>query len=134
MNLFAQHTTYDVEQLKENKKFLMELVSDLEQFYFTFNKQARDHKDKTFVSFSPTRGTIHQVHLSVGNTNAITISFGGILSEQLRKDFMVKYPKSCSYMGTGISVEMGGITRENVSSFMPDIVLLLEKLGFTPIR
>ena len=134
MNLFAQHTKYDVEQLRKNKQFLLELVSDLEQFYYTYKKEVKDSVDSTYVSFSPAPEIIKQVFFSVDGTNAISISFGGILGEETKKKFQEKYPKSWDYMGSGVRVEMNGITKENISTFMADIVFLLERLKFTPKR
>jgi len=137
-NLFAKHTKYNVEQLSKNKAFMLSLIEQLKSFYYVYNSKLSEDRDVTKFSCTSRNGIINQLWISIGKDNKIVIKHGGILmygeaQERRRAKLNEKY--DCyGYMGSGITVEMKGITEENIAEFMPDIVYIMERNGFTPVK
>ena len=136
MNLFEQHTKYDIEQLKRNKAFMSSFIEQLKSFYYTYKETSYERGGVTNYAFSYSSGTINTLFISINdNTNSISVSFNLLFSNapKTKARFEEKY-KTHPYMGSGLDVTMEGINEDNISNYMSDIVWAMENKGFTPRR
>lgn len=136
MNLFAQHTKYNVEQLRENKAFMLSFIEQLKSFYYTYNEKGYEKEGVTRRAFSYSNGTMNTLFISINDkTNTINVSFKLLFQNapKTKAKFEKNY-KTYSYMGSGLDVTMEGINKDNVSTYMSDLVWAMEGIGFTPRR
>lgn len=127
-----EHSTYDVDKIKQNKEFLQSLIKTIGKTYE--NRIVSDYgkQNERNVSIAPSINRIANVFICLRVNGEIEFSFKGD-TQKLKsiKNNSESYKLDINYHGAGTTLDIQGVTIENHQQHLPNIVKAIEACDYS---
>jgi hypothetical protein len=134
-NLFVKNSKFNLEKLKENKAFLLELVGQIKDAYHVGFYNEENSADKTIVEIGSYRDAYNNHTFEVNGKGVIAFESTAIeVPIEKAKALFKKYPKTYCQWNTEtcwmrLKIE---ISSANINSVIKDVVFAFETKGQAP--
>ena len=128
-----EHSTYNVEQVKNNRIFFDKLLSEIESIYATYSMKRSGTNNRINVQFAPSQYPRRQnVFFDMDKDGHFEITFVGVsrIGEKNIDTLKAKYRNS-TYSCNTLRIYIEGITAENYKEHLPYIVMCIEGCDYS---
>lgn len=135
-NLFIANSKFNLEKLKENKAFLLDLVRQIKEAYIIKYYNEEDIGDKTEIAIGNCSRGYETHKFSVDGKGIITFEGTFVkLPNDIAAQLMKKYPTSRIQPHahhSWVQVNITDISKKTIGKVIKDIVLIFETGGQNP--
>ena len=146
-NLFITNSKFDAQALRENKEFLMSLISQIKDAYIYASCKIENYQDSTEIKISNNSEGYDSFDFKVNNKGVISLECASVkILRDEAKRLLKKYPNSSvqwclvnkdDYYAPKrkedeygwVTLRIDNITKKNIGDRVKDIVIALESNG-----
>jgi hypothetical protein len=146
-NLFITNSKFDAQALRENKEFLMSLISQIKDAYIYASCKIENYQESTEIRISTNPNGYESFNFKVNSKGVISFESAAVMIlRDEAKGLLKKYPNSSvqwslvdkdTYYAPKrkedeygwVTLKINNITKENIGDRVKDIVITLESTG-----
>ena len=146
-NLFITNSKFDAQALRENKEFLMSLISQIKDAYIYASCKIENYQDSTEIKISNNPNGYNSFDFKVNSKGVISLECAPVkILRDEAKRLLKKYPRSSvqwclvnkdDYYAPKrkedeygwVTLRIDNITKKNIGDRVKDIVITLESTG-----
>jgi len=146
-NLFITNSKFDAQALRENKEFLMSLISQIKDAYIYASCKIENYQDSTEIKISNNSEGYDSFDFKVNNKGVISFESPSVkILRDEAKRLLKKYPNSDVQWSLvnkdeyyapkrkedeygWVKLKINNITKENIDDRVKDIIIALESKG-----